>query len=512
MEARFYVTTPIYYVNDKPHIGHAYTTVLADVLARYHRMKGQRVFFLTGTDEHGQKVADAAARRGIDPRQHCDEMVQRFQDMWRALSISNDDFIRTTESRHVAVVRQVLSRLEQAGEIYAGTYDGWYCPYEERFWTEKDLVDGACPECGRATKRIAEKNYFFRMSRYQEWLVRYISENPSFVLPEQRRNEVLGFLQKPLGDLCISRPRARLAWGIPLPFDEEYVTYVWFDALLNYVSGVGHDGSAGPGDGWWPADLHLIGKDIVTTHCVYWPTMLKAAGIPMPRSVYAHGWWLTDEGKMSKSRGRVVDPIEVVRRYGLDPFRYFLMREMTPGQDASFSEEALVRRLNSDLANDLGNLHSRVLKMVERRFDGRLPHLEGGAGEGPETALQSQAAAATRDVWEAVENLKINNAVEISLELVRATNRFLETQAPWKLVRQEATRDEAGATLATACEALRVVSILLYPVMPAKCRSLRESLGLESTEPSFDEAGRWAVLGSGRHVHAGDALFPRHDS
>jgi methionyl-tRNA synthetase len=486
VEDTFYVTTPIYYVNDKPHIGHAYTTVLADVVARYHRMMEEKVFFLTGTDEHGQKVAEAAKARGVEPRQHCDEMVRQFQDLWRKLSISNDDFIRTTEPRHVAVVRNVLDRLQRSGDIYLGTYDGWYCAHEERFWTEKDLVDGR---------------------QYQDWLIRHVSENPSFVLPEARRNEVLGFLQKPLGDLCISRPRARLSWGIPLPFDEDYVTYVWFDALLNYISGVGHDGSEGTGSTRWPADLHLIGKDIVTTHCVYWPTMLKAAAIPMPRSIYAHGWWLTEEGKMSKSRGRVVDPLDLLDRYGPDPFRYFLMREMTPGQDATFSEEALVRRLNSDLANNLGNLHSRVLKMVERHFGARVPELAQG-GEAEE-ALRGRSAKVAAAVKTEVAKLRVNGAAEATIELVKATNRHLEQQAPWKLVAQSGRKSKAGTVLAAACETLRVASCLLHPMMPSRCQRLRESLGLQGLEPSFREAERWGVLGAGRQVYAGEPLFPR---
>jgi methionyl-tRNA synthetase len=507
VEGKFYVTTPIYYVNDKPHIGHAYTTVLADVLARYHRMMGEKVFFLTGTDEHGQKVADAASERGVEPRRHCDEMVQRFRTLWERLAISNDDFIRTTQSRHIDVVQNVLARLHRAGDIYLGTYDGWYCPYEERFWTEKDLVDGACPECGRTTRRIAEQNYFFRMGRYQEWLVAYVSDNPSFVIPEARRNEVLGFLQKPLSDLCISRPRSRLAWGIPLPFDHDYVTYVWFDALLNYVSGAGHGGGEGDEGQWWPADLHLIGKDILTTHSVYWPTMLKAAGIPMPRCIYAHGWWLTEEGKMSKSRGRVVDPLDLIGKYGLDPFRYFLMREMTQGQDAIFSEEALVRRLNSDLANDLGNLQSRVLKIVERHFGSSMPDL--GAPGAEEDALRAQSTRAAVDVKTAVEGVRVNDAVASAMELVRATNRYLERRAPWKLVRNSETLAEAGTVLGTACEVLRVVSSLLYPVMPAKCGALRESLGLGDLEPSLEEARAWAAIGAGRQIRSGGALFPR---
>ncbi|HEX7343136.1 MAG TPA: class I tRNA ligase family protein, partial [bacterium] len=368
MKKKFFITTPIYYVNDEPHIGHTYSTVIADVLARYHRLFGDQVFFLTGTDEHGQKVVEAAAQAGRSPREHCDLMVQRYQAVWEKLEISHDDFIRTTEERHIRPVQDILRKLWDIGEIYAAEYEGWYCVPEERFWTEKDLVEGNCPSCGREVRRLSEKNYFFRMGKYQPWLIEYIKGHPRFILPESRRNEILGFLAQPLGDLCISRPKERLSWGVPIPFDDQYVTYVWFDALLNYVTA-----PASRGGDWWPASIHLIGKDILTTHSVYWPTMLKATGLDLPETIFGHGWWLFEDAKMSKSLGNVVKPLSMADKYGVDAFRFFLVREMSLGMDASFSEAALVNRYNSELANDLGNLYSRLLKLLKTYSDGRIP-------------------------------------------------------------------------------------------------------------------------------------------
>jgi len=353
MSAAFYITTPIYYVNDEPHLGHAYTTVLADVLARFARLRGQTTFFLTGTDEHGQKVERAAQERGITPQQHADEMVLRFRNAWTEMQIRNDDFIRTTEPRHVHLVQAALQQLWDDGEIYAGDYEGWYCVPDERYWTEKDLVDGNCPDCGRPVERLVEKNYFFRMSAYQDWLIDTIERDPDFIRPEHRRNEVLGFLRRPLGDLCISRSVERLGWGIPLPFDPDYVTYVWFDALLNYVTAVAPAHLLGPdrarlaGEPWettlWPHCIHLIGKDILTTHAVYWPTMLHALGLPRPQTIFAHGWWSVEGIKMSKSLGNVVKPLDLAGVYGVDAFRYFLMREMTPASALRSSTPATAR-------------------------------------------------------------------------------------------------------------------------------------------------------------------------
>jgi methionyl-tRNA synthetase len=511
-KSSFYVTTPIYYVNDEPHIGHAYTTVLADVLTRFHRLIGHEAFFLTGVDEHGQKVQDAARARGVDPQTHCDEMFIRYTDLWKRLEIRNSDFIRTTEPRHKKIVHAFTEKLRAAGDIYDSTYEGWYCVPDERFWTEKDLLPGnLCPLCNRPTSHLSERNYFFRMSKYQEWLVQYIEEHPEFIQPETRRNEVLGFLRKPLEDLCISRPRTRLEWGIPLPFDDKYVTYVWLDALVNYYSAV-IDGKRADGSPWWPADLHLIGKDILTTHAVYWPTMLQSAGLPQPRTILAHGWWLIADTKMGKSLGNVVKPIEMAERYGHDAFRYFLMRDMVLGQDANFSEEALIGRTNSDLANDLGNCLNRVQKMLDSHFGNRMP-AASDPGE-PELKLEAVARGAAGAVPGLIGQLKLHAAIEETLQMVRATNRYLEEKAPWKAVKTEGPAGIA-TTLWTSAETLRLAAALLSPVMPAKCGELLQRLGvLEDPRALIDhplssDQLAWGLLPEGAPVRPGPPLFPR---
>lgn len=471
----FYITTPIYYVNDKPHIGHAYTTILADVLARFHRLLGDPTFFMTGTDEHGQKVEKAAAEKGIPPQQQADETVIRFQELWQKLDITFDRFIRTTMPFHKKVVQEALQDLYDRGLIYKAEYEGWYCVPDERFCTERDLVDGKCPDCGREVTRIVESNYFFKMSQFQDWLIDYIKSHPEFIQPAFRANETLGFLKKPLNDLCISRPKSRLSWGIELPFDRDYVCYVWFDALINYISGVGYRQDDEQFKKWWPASYHLIGKDILTTHTVYWPTMLKAMNLEMPKTIFAHGWWLIGKDKMSKSRGNVVNPMDMAEKYGVDAFRYFLLAEMTMGNDASFSEEAFILRYNSDLANDLGNLLSRVLKMTLRN-GGTVPQPgEYSAEENELFAALHNAISATES---SIKEMRLETGIAAILEAVRAGNRYLEKTAPWTLLKQGNT-EKLNTVLYVCAELLRNVSVLLYPVMPEKMGDLREAIGLE---------------------------------
>jgi methionyl-tRNA synthetase len=506
---RFYITTPIYYVNDKPHIGHAYTTILADVLAQYHRLLEVPTFFLTGTDEHGQKVQQAADKAGISPQKQADRTVVRFQELWEKLEITNDDFIRTTEERHKRVVQAILQDLYDRDEIYKAEYDGWYDVASETFVKEKDLdlPEGASPDDLPNITRITEQNYFFRMGKYRDWLIKHIETHPEFIQPDFRRNETLGFLRGELNDLCISRPKSRLAWGIELPFDSDFVCYVWFDALVNYISGVGYLSDDDKFAKWWPVDYHLIGKDILTTHTVYWPTMLKAVGLPMPRTIFAHGWWLTGKTKMSKSLGNVVNPMEMADKYGVDAFRYFLIAEMTLGQDASFTEDAFVRRYNADLANDLGNLLSRLLKMISKYCDGKIP-TGPQAPNGDELLLWEHVQGAVARMAESVDSMALDSGLARVLASVRETNKYLEKKQPWTLAKQE-RGEELAVVLYTAAEALRVVSGLLYPVMPGKMGELRSGLGLAAGEPDVEQLKVWGELQAGTAVAESSALFPR---
>lgn len=493
----FYLTTPIYYVNDKPHIGHAYTTILADVLTRFHRKTGEDVFFLTGLDEHGQKVQQAAENRGVDPIDHCDEMAPRFLELWKKLHIQNDDFIRTTEKRHVAVVQKILQDVFDSGDIYEDEYEGLYSISEERFITEKEAESGDF----RDIKKIKEKNYFFKMSQYQQPLIDHIHKNPKFIQPEHRKNEVLGFLKKPLGDLCISRPKSRLNWGIELPFDSNYVTYVWFDALINYITAVGYNVDEDSFNKYWPANYHLIGKDILTTHSVYWPTMLMSAKLSLPLGIFAHGWWLSGESKMSKSLGNVVDPLGLIEEYGVDPVRYYLMREMVLGQDANFTMASFIKRYNSDLANDFGNLLSRVSNLLKKFFNGKIPMDEDNSPEG--MVIKENGIKVVSDVWNHIESMRVSEAIETTLQYIRSVNKYMETMAPWKLAKSD--KDAAGKVLFTAAEALRISAVLLAPVMPNRTQIVLET---------FNAAGsslEWGGLTPGKSLNKHDVLFPRID-
>jgi len=497
MAGKFYITTPIYYVNDKPHIGHAYTTILADVLSRYHRAEGNDVFFLTGLDEHGQKVQQAAAERGVKPKVHCDEMAPRFLELWEKLHISNDDFIRTTEDRHVKVVQDILQIVYDNGDIYEDEYEGLYSVSEERFITEKEAESGEF----RDINKLKEKNFFFKMSKYQQTLIDHINDNQNFIQPEHRKNEILGFLRQPLGDLCISRPKSRLNWGIDLPFDNNYVTYVWFDALINYVTATGFGVNDESYQKWWPAEYHLIGKDILTTHAVYWPTMLMSAEMPLPKSIFAHGWWLSGESKMSKTLGNVVNPLDLIEEYGVDPVRYYLMREMVLGQDASFTMESFIKRYNSDLANDFGNLLSRITKLIEKNFDSVVP--DPGKSTTADNEIKVSAEKVITSIHTLITEMKVHEAIEETLQFIRGVNKYMEHQAPWKLVKNDT--EAAGRVLYTAAEALRIGTLLLGPVMPHRTEIVLETFDVQTSELS------WGGLKAGTRLKQHPPLFPRID-
>jgi methionyl-tRNA synthetase len=502
----FYITTPIYYVNAPPHSGHAYTTIVADTVARYHRLAGRQVYFLTGTDEHGDKIARAAAGANESPQAYADRISLAFHETWRRMGLTLDQFIRTTEDRHKAVVRAILQRIYDAGDIYFGEYGGHYCVGCERFYTDKEMVEGKCPDHQTPLEYVREENYFFRMGRYQDWLIRHIQEHPDFIRPERYRNEVLGFLREPLEDLCISRPRARLEWGIPLPFDDRYVTYVWFDALINYVSALDYP----HGElfrTFWPVAQHLIGKDIVKPHGVYWPTMLQAAGIPPYRHLTVHGYWLVDESKMSKSRGRTLSPLDLADKYGLDALRYFLLREMVFGLDANFSEEALVKRLNADLANDLGNLLQRTLTMVGRYCEGRIPSAGDAVTEGDQRVRRLAEALGER-LAAAMEGFAFHRALEAIWEVLEAGNKYIDEQKPWELTKRD--REATHRVLGHLGEILRLAGLYLSPFMPVTAANIWSQLGIQESvaRVRLPEAGRWGAA-EPRAMAKGEPLFPR---
>ncbi|MED5255707.1 MAG: methionine--tRNA ligase [Candidatus Neomarinimicrobiota bacterium] len=490
----FYITTPIYYVNDKPHIGHAYTTILADVIARFYRQLDFDTFFLTGLDEHGQKVQEAANSRKVEAQVHCDEMAPRFLELWEKLHISNDDFIRTTEQRHKIIVQKFLQLVFDKGDIYKDEYTGLYSVSEERFITEKEAESGDF----RDIKELKEVNYFFKMSNFQSKLIEYIENNENFIQPAHRRNEILGFLKNPLSDLCISRPKSRLSWGIELPFDTNYVTYVWFDALINYLTATGYANDEKSYKKWWPANYHLIGKDILTTHAVYWPTMLLSAGIPLPKTIFAHGWWLSGSSKMSKSIGNVVNPLDLIEQYGVDPVRFYLMREMVLGQDANFTMDSFVKRYNSDLANDFGNLLNRITTLLNKNFEGIIP--EEGERTSDEESIIGSVEALVNNMDIKIKEMKINESIEEIMQFVRSINKYMEYQKPWVLVKED--KNNAARVLYTAGESIRIAAVLLSPVMPNRCADVLHV---------FDsgKSTKWGQLKSGSKLNDHKALFPR---
>ena len=501
--SQFYVTTPLYYVNDKPHVGHAYTTIAADVISRWHKMQGNSVHLLTGTDEHGQKVFEAAEKRNLSPKEHTDNMVLPFQELWKSLDIEFDDFIRTTETRHVSVVQAILNQLHTNGDIYKDYYEGWYSTSAERFWTEKDLVDGKCPDTGLAVEWIKEKNYFFKMSKYAKQLRSWIEDNPNFIEPAARKNEVLGYLKKDIGDLCISRPKTRLPWGISLPFDDDYVTYVWFDALTNYISAIGYhpDGSSDFFERLWPANYQLIGKDILTTHAVYWSTMLFALGLEPAKCLYAHGWWTVEGQKMSKSIGNVVDPHLLIKNYGSDSVRYFLLRQIPFGVDGNFSHNDFLTRYNSDLANGIGNLFQRAIGLLKNSHQGIIPTL-GSATEndqGLEKAVQEAVATYTKEF----EALHFFHAIEALQLLIQKGNQYIQKEAPWKLAKTDV--DRCGQVLRRALEISRITAWLLAPIMPNKAKELLDQIGV--TE--FGHLSDFEGITEGFQTVMGKPLFPK---
>ncbi|MEW6544093.1 MAG: methionine--tRNA ligase [Nitrospirota bacterium] len=514
-----YITTPIYYVNDVPHIGHAYTTIAADVLARYYsQFSTSEVFFLTGVDEHGQKVQQAAAKAGIDPQLYCDGMVLRFKELWKRLDISYDAFIRTTDRQHKTVVQSKLQELFDKRLIYKADYTGWYCTFDERFWTEKDVIEGLCPDCKRPVERLSERNYFFRMSEFQNDLLRHMKDHPglaetptAFIRPPSRFNEVFSFLEKRrLEDLSISRPKSRLSWGIELPFDPNYVTYVWFDALVNYISALEYLVKEGNGSRFWPATIHLVGKDILTTHAVYWSTMLMALGLPLPQTIFAHGWWTVNGEKMSKSRGNVVDPNVIIDEFGADAFRYFLMREIPFGQDGDFSRRAMIGRINSELADGLGNLLSRTLTMIERFANGKVPPSTNAIQGDLDTQLAKKTGELTALAMSDIRDLRFNRALEAIWELIQRCDQYIDKTAPWVLAKKAEDRGRLHNVLYRVAQAIESLVPVLYPFMPQTAVEVARQLGLN---PRLK--GRKLekdALVPGVEILKGAPLFPRIDT
>ncbi|MBN2331548.1 MAG: methionine--tRNA ligase [Deltaproteobacteria bacterium] len=504
----YYITTPIYYVNDVPHIGHAYTTVAADVMARYQRLLGREVFFLTGTDEHGVKIEKTAQQKGVTPRELVDQVVKRFIYLWEVLNISHDDFIRTTEDRHSRAVLTFFKAVQENQDIYLGSYEDWYCVPCETFWTDKQLDNGNCPECGRPAERLKEESYFFRMSKYQQRLLEHLDEHPDFILPPAKRNEILSFVREELRDLSISR--TSFTWGIPVPDHEKHVIYVWFDALINYLTAAGYPDDPERFARLWPADVHLIGKDILRFHAVYWPTFLFAAGLPLPKKVFAHGWWTVEGEKMSKSLGNVIDPVQVAEEYGVDAFRYFLLREVPFGLDGDFSQAAMKGRLNSELANDLGNLFSRSISMISKYRQGVIPVPQ------PEDQRYREFAALADEVFHEVaagmDDLAFSRVLQSIWKLVVRGNKFIDQQAPWQLAKDESQSASLDQVLYCIAEVLRLLSVYLLPFMPDKAAAMARQLGVtDQPDQCGPQLFSWGRLAAGVVVEPGQVLFPRLD-
>ena len=504
MAKRFYVTTPIYYVNDVPHIGHAYTTLACDALARYKRSRGYEVFFLTGTDEHGQKVEKAAQAKGETPLELADRVMMRFAALWEKLDISHTDFIRTSQERHKKGVCALFEKIQARNDIYLGEYVDWYCTPCESFWTETQLLDGNCPDCGRPTQKLSEPSYFFRMSKYQQALLDHIEANPDFIQPRSRRNEIINFVKEGLRDLSISR--TTFSWGIPVPNDEAHVIYVWFDALSNYITALGYPDEGGNYAKFWPVDVHVIGKDILRFHSVYWPTFLLAAGLPLPKKVFAHGWWTVEGQKMSKSLLNVVEPNMLIDRFGVDAIRYFLLREVPFGLDGDFSQTALTHRINSDLANDLGNLVSRSTAMLHKYFGAALPAPAALAEFDHDYVARFPAAVKNLD--EQMDDLAFSKALQTIWELVSASNKYIDDCAPWTLAKDPAQQERLATVIYNLIEAIRLIALMVGPFMPTTGARILTMVGGDPAS-TLEENDQWGGLQPGTLIEKAAPLFPR---